>query len=198
MRSSIRVQQVLGWRLAGSAGPTLGNARHFHIFCRSDGLPIASPTGRTSWMTSAPRGPARCGYEAPLTCGPSCENFLAVAGARAATTYGKHAATAIAEELAGRGWAIVSGCSYGIDTAAHHGTLATARPASDLNRPLMAVPARSPPRRQVAATRSSATSAPHASPAPPASSRSPCRERTATALRTCVNRGALPERILMR
>jgi hypothetical protein len=82
LRSSIRVQQVLGWRLAGSAGPTLGSARPFHIFCRSDGLPIASQTGRRSWMTSAPRGPARCGYEAPLTCGPSCEKSLAVAGAR--------------------------------------------------------------------------------------------------------------------
>ena len=53
----------------------------------------------------------------------SCEKSLAVAGARAATAYGKHAATCIAADLAGRGWAIVSGGAYGIDAAAHHGAL---------------------------------------------------------------------------
>jgi DNA processing protein len=46
-----------------------------------------------------------------------------VAGARAATAYGKHAATCIAADLAGQGWAIVSGGADGIDAAAHHGTL---------------------------------------------------------------------------
>jgi DNA processing protein len=39
----------------------------------------------------------------------SCEKSLAVVGARAATAYGQHAATCIAADLAGRGWAIVSG-----------------------------------------------------------------------------------------
>ena len=53
----------------------------------------------------------------------SCEKSLAVVGARAATAYGKHAATCIAADLAGRGWAIVSGAAYGIDAAAHHGAL---------------------------------------------------------------------------
>jgi DNA processing protein len=53
----------------------------------------------------------------------SCENSLAVVGARAATAYGKHAASCIAADLASRGWAIVSGAAYGIDAAAHHGTL---------------------------------------------------------------------------
>ncbi len=53
----------------------------------------------------------------------SCEKSLAVVGARAATAYGKHAATSIAADMAGRGWAIVSGAAYGIDAAAHHGTL---------------------------------------------------------------------------
>jgi DNA processing protein len=52
-----------------------------------------------------------------------CEKSLAVVGARAATAYGKHAATCIAADLAGRGWAIVSGGAYGIDAAAHHGAL---------------------------------------------------------------------------
>jgi DNA processing protein len=53
----------------------------------------------------------------------SCEKSLAVVGARAATAYGRHVATCIAADLAGRGWAIVSGGAYGIDAAAHHGTL---------------------------------------------------------------------------
>jgi DNA processing protein len=42
----------------------------------------------------------------------SCEKSLAVVGARAATAYGKRAATAIAADLAGRGWVIVSGAAY--------------------------------------------------------------------------------------
>jgi DNA processing protein len=53
----------------------------------------------------------------------SCKQSLAAVGARAATAYGKHAATCIAADLAGRGWAIVSGAAYGIDAAAHHGAL---------------------------------------------------------------------------
>jgi len=53
----------------------------------------------------------------------SCEKSLAVVGARAATAYGKHVATCIAADLAGRGRAIVSGAAYGIDAAAHHGAL---------------------------------------------------------------------------
>jgi DNA processing protein len=57
----------------------------------------------------------------------SCEKSLAVVGARAATAYGRHAATCIAADLAGRGWAIVSGGAYGIDAAAHHGALAADR-----------------------------------------------------------------------
>jgi DNA processing protein len=57
----------------------------------------------------------------------SCEKSLAVVGARAATAYGKQAATCIAADLAGQGWAIVSGAAYGIDAAAHHGTLTAGR-----------------------------------------------------------------------
>jgi len=53
----------------------------------------------------------------------SCEKSLAVVGARAATAYGEHAATSITADLAGHGWAIVSGGAFGIDAAAHHGAL---------------------------------------------------------------------------
>jgi DNA processing protein len=43
----------------------------------------------------------------------SCEKSLAVIGARAATAYGKHAATSIAADLASHDWAIISGAAYG-------------------------------------------------------------------------------------
>jgi DNA processing protein len=49
---------------------------------------------------------------------------VAVVGARAATPYGEHAASDLAYGLADRGWTVVSGGAYGIDTAAHRGALA--------------------------------------------------------------------------
>ena len=49
---------------------------------------------------------------------------VAVVGARAATQYGLHVASDLATDLAARGWAVVSGGAYGIDSAAHRGALA--------------------------------------------------------------------------
>ena len=49
---------------------------------------------------------------------------VAVVGARAATTYGKHVASVFASDLAASGWAVVSGGAYGIDAEAHQGALA--------------------------------------------------------------------------
>ena len=49
---------------------------------------------------------------------------VAVVGARAATQYGLHVASDLATDLASRGWAVVSGGAYGIDSAAHRGALA--------------------------------------------------------------------------
>jgi DNA processing protein len=48
---------------------------------------------------------------------------VAVVGARACTEYGAHMAATIAADLAERGWVVVSGGAYGIDGAAHRGTL---------------------------------------------------------------------------
>lgn len=48
---------------------------------------------------------------------------VAVVGARACTPYGAHMAAALAAGLAERGWVVVSGGAYGIDGAAHRGTL---------------------------------------------------------------------------
>jgi DNA processing protein len=48
----------------------------------------------------------------------------AVVGARAATSYGAYVASELAAGLADHGWAVVSGAAYGIDAAAHRGSLA--------------------------------------------------------------------------
>jgi DNA processing protein len=56
--------------------------------------------------------------------GAVLERSVAVVGARAATAYGGHVASEIAYGLAGRGWAVVSGGAFGIDSLAHRGALA--------------------------------------------------------------------------
>lgn len=49
---------------------------------------------------------------------------VAVVGARACTEYGAHLAATLGAGLADRGWTVVSGAAYGVDGAAHRGTLA--------------------------------------------------------------------------
>ncbi|MDF5752711.1 DNA-processing protein DprA [Spongiactinospora sp. TRM90649] len=75
-----------------------------------DDLGVSRPTGL--WV----KGAADLRY--------SCLRSVAVVGARAATPYGVHVATACAAELSEAGWSIVSGGAYGIDAAAHRGALA--------------------------------------------------------------------------
>ncbi|MET9966510.1 DNA-processing protein DprA [Streptomyces sp. NPDC006356] len=48
---------------------------------------------------------------------------VAVVGARACTEYGAHMAATLAGGLAERGWVVVSGGAYGVDGAAHRGSL---------------------------------------------------------------------------
>lgn len=50
--------------------------------------------------------------------------MLAIVGARAATSYGERIASDLAAQAAGRGIATISGAAYGIDAAAHRGSLA--------------------------------------------------------------------------
>jgi DNA processing protein len=62
-------------------------------------------------------------------CGPHhlaevTRRSLAIVGARASTGYGEHVAAEITADLAERGWGIVSGAAYGIDSAAHRAALA--------------------------------------------------------------------------
>jgi DNA processing protein len=55
----------------------------------------------------------------------ACQRSVSMVGSRAATGYGAHVAGEIAADLGERGWTVVSGGAYGIDAAAHRGTLAT-------------------------------------------------------------------------
>ncbi|MGI6870215.1 DNA-processing protein DprA [Amycolatopsis sp. 3B14] len=51
------------------------------------------------------------------------EQAVAIVGARAATGYGEHVAGDFAAALAGQGISVFSGAAYGVDGAAHRGTL---------------------------------------------------------------------------
>ena len=56
------------------------------------------------------------------------ERSVAVVGSRAATEYGLRVAADLGEGLAGRGFTVVSGAAYGIDSAAHRAALAVGGP----------------------------------------------------------------------
>jgi DNA processing protein len=51
------------------------------------------------------------------------ETSVAIVGTRTATDYGASVAADMAFDLGERGWAVVSGLAYGIDSAAHRGVL---------------------------------------------------------------------------
>lgn len=55
----------------------------------------------------------------------TCLRSVSIVGARAATAYGTTVASELASALGERGWCVVSGGAYGIDGAAHRGSLAT-------------------------------------------------------------------------
>ena len=78
-----------------------------------------------------PRRPRRrwpCGCVATGTWPTSRRRAVAVVGARACTVYGEHVAGDLAAGLGDRGWTVVSGGAYGIDAAAHRGSLAVDAP----------------------------------------------------------------------
>jgi DNA processing protein len=92
-----------------------------------DGMRLLCP-GDTEWPTQLDalgdarplvlwvRGSADLRY--------ACLQSVSVVGARAATGYGRHVATEMAAALAERGWCLVSGGAFGIDSSAHRGALA--------------------------------------------------------------------------
>jgi DNA processing protein len=55
---------------------------------------------------------------------PAPASSIAVVGSRAATAYGEHVSAELADGVADRGLAVVSGAAYGIDGAAHRAALA--------------------------------------------------------------------------
>lgn len=54
----------------------------------------------------------------------ACLNSVSVVGARAATGYGSHVCTQLTAVLAEKGWTIVSGGAYGVDSSAHRAAMA--------------------------------------------------------------------------
>ncbi len=60
----------------------------------------------------------------PADVGEVTARSVAIVGARSATAYGTQVAADLAVGLCERGFAIVSGAAFGIDAAAHRGTLA--------------------------------------------------------------------------
>jgi DNA processing protein len=54
----------------------------------------------------------------------ACQDSVSVVGARAATGYGSHVSTELAAALAERGWTLVSGGAYGVDSCVHRAAVA--------------------------------------------------------------------------
>ncbi|MGH3615271.1 MAG: DNA-processing protein DprA [Pseudonocardia sp.] len=78
------------------------------------------------------RGPARLALwvRGPARLAQMCELAVAVAGARAATSYGAHVAGEVSAGLADCGFTVVSGAAIGIDGAAHRGALTVDGPTA--------------------------------------------------------------------
>lgn len=64
----------------------------------------------------------------PLRLDEAVAAAVAVVGSRSATTYGAAVATDVAAVLAREDWTVVSGAAFGIDQAAHRGSLAARGP----------------------------------------------------------------------
>jgi DNA recombination-mediator protein A len=91
-----------------------------------DGIRLLCP-GDREWPSALYDLDDTCPYalwlRGDLDLGACSEKSAAIAGSRAVTGYGAHVAGQLATDLAGQGWAIVSGAAYGIDAAAHRGAL---------------------------------------------------------------------------
>ena len=84
--------------------------------------------GDAEWPASlddlGDRRPVALWARGPRSLHDATERSVAVVGSRAATPYGNQVAAELAVDLGDRGWATVSGGAYGIDAAAHRGSLA--------------------------------------------------------------------------
>lgn len=70
-----------------------------------------------------PEPPLCLWVRGPADLGALAARSVAVVGARACTPYGDHVASDFGAGLGERGWTVVSGAAFGIDAAAHRGTL---------------------------------------------------------------------------
>lgn len=73
-----------------------------------------------AWVGRASFGLWVCGSQ---LLNEATETSIAIVGTRTATDYGAQIAADMSYDLAERGWAVVSGLAYGIDSAAHRGAL---------------------------------------------------------------------------
>ncbi|MEV0027847.1 DNA-processing protein DprA [Nocardia sp. NPDC050793] len=105
---------AVGARLLTREDPQWPTAR----FARLDAPQVCGHAPLALWL----RGPRRLD--------PFAEDTVAVVGARAATDYGSRVAYEMAATFAERGWTVISGGAFGIDTAAHRGALG--HPASTI------------------------------------------------------------------
>ena len=119
-----RLEHAFGtWRTRLGSVPAEMDLAGFH----RDGIRLVCP-GEPEWPTQLDmlglgrpyalwlRGEADLRY--------CCLRSVSIVGARAATAYGAHVGTEMAAALAERGWTVVSGGAYGIDSCAHRGALA--------------------------------------------------------------------------
>lgn len=75
------------------------------------------------WVGRASFGLWVCGG---LSLAEATAKSVAIVGTRTATDYGASVAGDMSYDLAERGWSVVSGLAYGIDSAAHRGVLSAA------------------------------------------------------------------------
>jgi len=94
---------------------------------RQDGLRLVCP-GDAEWPTQldalGDASPVALWVRGSADLRFACLQSVSIVGARAATAYGSHVGTEMAAALAERGWAVVSGGAFGIDSCAHRGALA--------------------------------------------------------------------------
>ena len=93
-----------------------GSRRGIRVVVPGDG---EWPSGLDDLERTPEGSPACLWVRGRLPEGPS----VAVVGSRSSTAYGEHVALDLASGLADQGWCVVSGAAYGVDAAAHRGSV---------------------------------------------------------------------------
>lgn len=106
----------------------LGAAEALQVRCARQGIDVLVP-GSPAWPTQLDRlaAPPLVLFAQGQSLRPALLRSVSVVGARAATPGGLRTASAWSQDLASRGFAVVSGGAFGIDAAAHTGALAGGR-----------------------------------------------------------------------